>query len=140
MLELGYTTPSAPSTTTDFSCGYRIYITGDTVLTPDLDDIPRRYTHQDQPVDLMLLHLGGTTVPSPAMLPLAVTVTMDARQGAELVRRVRPDVAVPVHYDDYDIFASGVEDFRREVEREGQVPGTVVFLDRGEGYRFRVGA
>jgi len=74
------------------------------------------------------------------MLPLAVTVTMDARQGAELVRRVRPDVAVPVHYDDYDIFASGVEDFRREVEREGQVPGTVVFLDRGEGYRFRVGA
>ncbi|KAL2009679.1 hypothetical protein VTN00DRAFT_5486 [Thermoascus crustaceus] len=147
MLELGYTTSPSPSptsttvappsTTTDFTCGYRIYITGDTLPATELHDIPHRYTDQNQPIDLMLLHLGGTTVPTPAMLPLAVMVTMDAKQGIELVRLIRPDVTVPIHYDDYDIFASPLEDFVREVEREG-MSGQVVFLDRGEGYRFRV--
>lgn len=140
MLELGYTTSPSPSptSTTDFTCGYRIYITGDTLPAAELHDIPRRYTDRNQPIDLMLLHLGGTTVPTPTMLPLAVMVTMDAKQGIELVRLIRPDVTVPIHYDDYDIFASPLEDFVREVEREEGMGGKVVFLDRGEGYRFRV--
>lgn len=135
MVELGYS--PFPET---FSCGYRIYITGDTLLVTDLQEIPRRYnTSNSQPIDLMILHLGATTIPSPNLSPLALMVTMDAKQGVELVRLVRPDVTIPVHYDDYDVFGKGgsLDAFRGEIESAG-LGGRVVYLDRGEGFRFKV--
>ncbi|KAI2864782.1 hypothetical protein CBS63078_5529 [Aspergillus niger] len=98
MLELGYGDANS------FTSGYRIYISGDTLMFDDLKEIPRRYA--GQPIDLMLVHLGGTTVPSPAMLPLAMMVTMDAKQGVELIKLIRPQVTIPIHYDDYDVFAT----------------------------------
>ncbi|KAE8420107.1 beta-lactamase-like protein [Aspergillus pseudocaelatus] len=134
MVELGY---SDGSSTTDLTVGYRIYISGDTLLVDDLKEIPRRYG--DQKIDLMLAHLGGTTVPSPALGPLAMMVTMDAKQGVQLMQLIRPDVTIPVHYDDYEVFASSLEDFRKQVEEAGLGSG-VVYLDRGEEYRFRVRA
>ena len=88
MLQLGYS--SSPS---DFHPSYTIYISGDTLMIPELSEIPKRYPH----VDLMLVHLGGTTIPGPSM-PL-VMVTMDAKQGVELVRLIGPDVVVPVHFE-----------------------------------------
>ena len=90
MLELGRLSSSSPP---DFHPTYRIYISGDTLLVPDLLEIPKRYPH----VDLMLIHLGGTTIPSPSV-PLLM-VTMDARQGVELVRLIAPEVTIPVHYE-----------------------------------------
>ncbi|KAE8329784.1 beta-lactamase superfamily domain-containing protein [Aspergillus sergii] len=134
MIELGY---SDGSSTTDLTVGYRIYVSGDTLLIDDLKEIPRRYG--DQKIDLMLAHLGGTTVPSPALGPLAMMVTMDAKQGVQLMQLIRPDVTIPIHYDDYDVFASSLEDFRKQVEEAGLGSG-VVYLDRGEEYRFRVRA
>ena len=76
---------------------YSIYISGDTLLIDELSQISERYTHAGKPVDLMLIHLGGTTIPGPSM-PLLM-VTMDARQGIELVRLISPDVTIPVHYE-----------------------------------------
>jgi L-ascorbate metabolism protein UlaG (beta-lactamase superfamily) len=135
MLELGHGRPN----TADFSCGYRIYISGDTLLVDELQEIPRRYAGQR--IDLMLAHLGGTTIPSPLvgrlMEPLALMVTMDAEQGLKLIQLIRPDVTIPIHYDDYDVFASPLEDFKRMVEAAGLLD-KVVFLDRKEQYRFRV--
>ncbi|GKZ18183.1 hypothetical protein AbraCBS73388_000342 [Aspergillus brasiliensis] len=129
MLELGYGDGDS------FTSGYRIYISGDTLMFDDLKEIPRRYA--GQPIDLMLVHLGGTTVPSPAMLPLAMMVTMDAKQGVELIKLIRPEVTIPIHYDDYDVFASSLDDFRAQVQAAG-LDGEVVYLDRGEEYQFRV--
>ncbi|KAK5164148.1 uncharacterized protein LTR77_010239 [Saxophila tyrrhenica] len=129
MLELGYSTDSA------FNCGYRIYISGDTLLVDDLKQIPEKYTNADKPIDLMLVHLGGTTIPSPKV-PLLM-VTMDAQQGVKLMQLVKPDVTVPIHYDDYDVFLSPLEDFKKAVQEAGLESG-VVYLDRGEGYRFGV--
>ena len=43
-------------------------------------------------------------------------VTMDGKQGADLLERVRPHVTVPVHYNDYTVFRSPLEDFRAEYE------------------------
>jgi hypothetical protein len=63
-------------------------------------------------IDLGLLHLGGTRV-------MGVLLTMDGRQGVEAMRIVAPDLAVPIHYDDYDIFTSPLDDFRREVSSAG---------------------
>ena len=64
-------------------------------MVPELEDIPKYL--EGRAVDLMLVHLGGTTIPSPAM-PLLM-VTMDARQGLQLVRLIQPDVTVPIHYE-----------------------------------------
>jgi L-ascorbate metabolism protein UlaG (beta-lactamase superfamily) len=141
MLELGYSTSassdasSTEAASEDFTCGYRIYISGDTLLVSDLAQIPEHYTHAGKPIDLMLIHLGGTTIPGPSM-PLLM-VTMDAKQGVELVKLIRPDLTIPVHYDDYDVFLSPLEDFRKEVEEAG-LKEKVVYLDRGEEYKFDV--
>lgn len=135
MLELGYGTPN----TTEFSCGYRIYISGDTLIADELHEIPRRYAGQE--IDLMLAHLGGTTIPSSLvgrlMEPLAVMVTMDAEQGLQLIQLIQPDVTIPIHYDDYDVFASSLDEFKRMVEAAG-ILDKVVILDRGDLYRFSV--
>lgn len=104
-------------------------------MVNDLKEIPKRYP--DHPIDLMLVHLGGTTVPSPKMSPLAVMVTMDAKQGVELLRLIKPDVTIPIHYDDYEVFASPLKDFQELVQQEG-LGGGVVYLDRGEKYQFCV--
>jgi L-ascorbate metabolism protein UlaG (beta-lactamase superfamily) len=77
----------------------RVYISGDTLPGDHLDEIARR--HPD--VDIAVVHLGGTRV-------LARTVTMDGEMFAEFLRRVRPRRAVPVHYDDYGVQVSGLDD------------------------------
>lgn len=72
-----------------------MYISGDTLMVDELKEIPERYKGQN--IDLMLIHLGGTTIPSPS-LPLLM-VTMDAKQGIELMQLIQPDVTIPVHYE-----------------------------------------
>ena len=66
-------------------------------------------------------------------------VTMDAEQGIKLMQLVQPDVTIPIHYDDYDVFLSPLEDFRKKVDEVGWVE-KVVYLDRGDEYRFAVSA
>ncbi len=51
-----------------------------------------------------------------ALVPVGGTYTMDARKAAELVNRIRPSVAIPVHYgsivgkrEDAEVFAEYVE-------------------------------
>jgi L-ascorbate metabolism protein UlaG (beta-lactamase superfamily) len=73
----------------------RIYISGDTLMVDDLKAIPEHYKGQN--VDLMLIHLGGTTIPSPS-LPLLM-VTMDAKQDIDLVKLICPDLTIPIHYE-----------------------------------------
>ncbi|KAJ6114235.1 hypothetical protein N7486_000013 [Penicillium sp. IBT 16267x] len=135
MLELGYGNPNM----LDFTCGYRIYISGDTLMVDELQEIPKRYAGQK--IDLMLAHLGGTTIPSPSVgrliKPLALMVTMDAEQGLQLIQLIQPDLTIPIHYDDYDVFASPLEDFRRVVEAAG-LTDKVVFLQHKDQYRFQV--
>ena len=93
MVELGYTDTERGDES--FKNGYRIYISGDTLMVDELKEIPERY--KGQGIDLMLIHLGGTTIPSPSV-PLLM-VTMDAKQGIELVQLINPDVTIPIHYE-----------------------------------------
>jgi len=104
----------------------RTYITGDTLLHDRLADIPRRYPD----IDLCLLHLGGTRV-------AGITLTMDAAQGVEALQLVRPRTAVPIHTDDYAVFKSRGDEFRRAVADAGADLVTEVrWVDRGETWRF----
>ena len=105
----------------------RLYITGDTLIIDDLREIPRRYPD----IDLALLHLGGTRV-------LGILVTMDAKQGVEMLRIVRPRLAIPIHYNDYDVFKSPLSDFQQAVEAAG-LADRVRYLSHGDTYSFTVG-
>ncbi|KAI4128022.1 MAG: hypothetical protein LQ338_002913 [Usnochroma carphineum] len=110
-----------------------IYISGDTLLVDELKEIPKRYAGQN--IDLMLIHLGGTTIPSPSV-PLLM-VTMDGEQGLGLVKLIDPDLTIPIHFDDYDVFRSPLEDFKKKIVEAG-LQDKVVYLDRKDKYRFKV--
>lgn len=109
-----------------FGWRYRIYVSGDTLVYDALREIPRRTPD----LDLGLFHLGGTRI-------LGILVTMDDRQGVEAIRIVRPRLAIPIHYDDYPVFRSPLEDFLRAAERSG-LRGRVRHLGRGERYEFAI--
>ncbi|WP_219418939.1 MBL fold metallo-hydrolase [Pseudonocardia nigra] len=91
----------------------RTYVTGDTLRVPQLRQIRDRFPD----IDVMVTHLGGTRVPGWG--GLGVLVTMDGRQGNDLVEMVDPATVVPVHYDDYGVFRSPLEDFVAEMRRRG---------------------
>jgi len=105
---------------------FRMYITGDTLVIDDLKDIPRCYPE----IDLALLHLGGTRV-------LGLMVTMDGKQGVELMQIVNPKKAIPIHYNDYDVFQSPLSDFQREVTA-AELDDRVHYLSHGDTYTFNV--
>ena len=101
----------------------RLYISGDTLIHERLHMIPERFPQ----IDLGLFHLGGTRIGG-------VLLTMDAEQGVEAVQIVRPEVAIPIHYDDYDVFRSPIEAFRAAVAAAG-LDDRVSYLARGESYQ-----
>lgn len=102
----------------------RLYISGDTLLMDELKEIPKRFPE----IDIGLFHLGGTRV-------LGVMVTMDDAQGVEAVKTINPDTAIPIHYNDYDVFKSPLEDFKRSAEEAG-LSDKIVYLSHGETYDF----
>jgi L-ascorbate metabolism protein UlaG (beta-lactamase superfamily) len=105
-------------------CASRIYITGDTLVIDELREIPRRFPD----IDIALLHLGGTRV-------LGILASMDAKQGVEAMRIVDPALAIPIHYNDYDVFTSPLSDFQDEVRAAG-LEHRVHYLRHGETYTF----
>lgn len=90
----------------------RIYLSGDTLTGDHLDQIHDR--HPD--IDVAVVHLGGTRM-------VFRTLTMDGAQGIDLLRRIRPRLAVPVHYDDYKVFKSPLSEF---LSQAGEICPVVV--------------
>ncbi len=106
----------------------RLYITGDTLVHDDLHEIPKRYPE----IDLGLFHLGGTRI-------LGILLTMDAEQGVEAIRIINPREVIPIHYNDYEVFKSPLEDFKRAVAEAG-LSDRVRYLSHGETYTFTLPA
>ncbi len=104
----------------------RLYITGDTVMYKDLKTIPKRYPN----IDIAMLHLGGGRV-------MGVLVTMDGAQGVEAVKLLQPQIVIPIHYNDYTVFKSPLEDFQQRIAAEG-LEDSVRYLSHGETYRWRI--
>jgi L-ascorbate metabolism protein UlaG (beta-lactamase superfamily) len=98
----------------------RVHLTADTLTGDHITEIAKR--HPD--IDTAVVHLGGTRV-------LLHTVTMDAEQGVDFLRRAQPPTAVPVHHDDYRVFRSPLSDFLDAAGRAG-LPTTVRTVERGQ--------
>lgn len=105
---------------------FRMYITGDTLIHEALREIPRRYPD----IDLALLHLGGTMV-------AGILLTMDGKQGVQMMKIVKPNLAIPIHFNDYIVFKSPLRDFAKEVKSAG-LEKQVRYIRHGETYRFNV--
>ncbi|UMB69579.1 MBL fold metallo-hydrolase [Mycobacterium paraterrae] len=103
---------------------YRLYITGDTMLVDALEDIPTRFPD----IDLGLIHTGGTTF-------LVTVVTMTGEQAVRAVEITKPHTAIPIHYNDFSVFLSGLDDFKRAAERS-YAATEFVYLAHGETYTF----
>ncbi|OBJ41438.1 MBL fold metallo-hydrolase [Mycobacterium colombiense] len=103
---------------------YRLYITGDTMLIDSLEDIPRRYPD----IDLGLIHAGGTTF-------LVTVVTMTGEQAVRAVEITKPRTAIPLHYNDFSVFMSGLDDFKKAAEASA-ANTKFVYLTHGETYTF----
>lgn len=124
----GWLLPPVMGTMLDFSIGdqrCRLYISGDTLLVKELNEIPVRF----DAIDAGVLHLGGTRIPA-GVLPFGLTVTMDDQQGAGLVELLDLPKVIPIHFDDYTAFASPLSDFLEEMKRRGLVD-RIVQVERG---------
>ncbi len=104
----------------------QLYISGDTLIHDQLREIPRVFPD----IDLALLHLGGTRV-------LGILVTMDAKQGVEAIRIINPKIAVPIHYNDYTVFRSSLDEFKREARSAG-LEDRVRYVSHGDTYAFEI--
>ena len=82
-----------------------LWISGDTVLYGGVRQVAERVT-----VDTALLHLGGVRFP----ITGPVRYSMTARDAVDLCRLIRPQIAIPIHYEGWKHFQQG----RSEIERE----------------------
>jgi L-ascorbate metabolism protein UlaG (beta-lactamase superfamily) len=79
-------------------------------------------------IDLGLIHAGGTTL-------FLTVVTMTGEQAVRAVEIVRPRTAIPIHYNDYSVFRSGLDDFRQAAARS-LADTAFRYLAHGETYTF----
>ena len=79
--------------------GKRIYVAGDTDATKEAKAVK---------CDIALVPIGGT-------------FTMDAKNAAELINTIRPEVAIPTHYGSIVGKPSDAEEFARYVEKTVKV-------------------
>jgi L-ascorbate metabolism protein UlaG (beta-lactamase superfamily) len=68
---------------------------------------------------------------------LGLMLTMDGRQGVEAIKLIRPKKVIPIHYNDYTVFKSPLEDFKQAVEAAG-LTEQVIYLLHGETYNFEL--
>ncbi|MEU7182678.1 MULTISPECIES: MBL fold metallo-hydrolase [Streptomyces] len=88
-----------------------VYISGDTVHFPELDEIGRRFT-----IDTAFLHLGAARLAAAAGDDL---LTMDGAQGAALARSLGARTVVPLHYASWEHFTEDRADITAAFAAEG---------------------
>jgi L-ascorbate metabolism protein UlaG (beta-lactamase superfamily) len=101
----------------------RLHISGDTLLDRRLREIAERFPD----LDVGIVHLGGTKLLG--LFP----ASMDGAEGADWAGLLEPGLVLPVHFDDYPVFTSPIEDFLSHMRLAG-LDDRVIRLDRGETY------
>ncbi len=60
---------------------------------------------------------------------------MDAKEGVRMMRIIVPRKAIPIHYNDYDVFKSPLGNFEREIKR-ALLQDKIIYLAHGGKYEF----
>ncbi|MDB4989258.1 MAG: hypothetical protein JWN04_4436 [Myxococcaceae bacterium] len=100
---------------------YRVYWTGDAVLSEETKNLTDQVGH----IDLLLPHLGGVGGDGPRGLR-----TMDAEQAIELVRRVNPARVIPIHHTTFGHYREPIEALEQRALESG-LSARFLFLREG---------
>ncbi|HET6166477.1 MAG TPA: MBL fold metallo-hydrolase [Marmoricola sp.] len=106
-----------------------LWVTGDTVLSPAVREVPSRLE-----IGTVVLHLGSVRF---RYLSGWLRYTMDAREGAELIELVEPTHVVPVHYEGWSHFQQGRAGAEPILGRSSYAD-RVTWLDPGESIALTV--
>ena len=60
---------------------------------------------------------------------------MDGKQGAEAIKIIAPHTVIPIHFNDYPVFKSPLEDFVKAV-KAADLENSITYLDAGDTYTF----
>lgn len=100
-----------------------VWMTGDTVLTRPVRRLARRLE-----VDVLLVHLGAVRFP----ITGALRYSMNSAEAVELMRLLRPRVAVPVHYEGWSHFSEPRDRLSRTFATAApEIRDAVTILDPG---------
>jgi L-ascorbate metabolism protein UlaG (beta-lactamase superfamily) len=64
-------------------------------------------------------------------------LTIYANEGLEMFNIIDPKKVIPIHYNDYDVLRSPIEDFQARVKEAG-IEDHVFYLKHGETYNIRI--
>lgn len=103
-----------------------IYFTGDTVYTDELAKIPEKFH-----IVAAVMNLGAATVRLPEG-PLQIT--MGGKQGARLLRTIKADCLVPMHYESWGHFTQFGKELEKDFREEG-ISDKVRWLTPGESVK-----
>ncbi len=67
---------------------------------------------------------------------LVTVVTMTGEQGVKVVEIDKPHTAIPIHYNDFSVFLSGLDDFKKAAGASTTTT-KFVYLAHGETYVFK---
>ena len=84
-----------------------VYFSGDTIYREDLAKVAEKYH-----VAIALVNLGKATFDD-------LVITMDGHQAARLLRDLKADVLVPMHYESWGHFTQGEAGLLKEFMEEG---------------------
>jgi len=102
-----------------------LWVSGDTVVSAGVRDVARRLT-----IGTALLHLGGVRFPATG----PVRYTMTARDAVGLCQLVRPQTAIPVHYEGWRHFQQSRSAIEREFARApADIRRSICWLPLGVG-------
>ncbi|CAN9268367.1 unnamed protein product [Alternaria alternata] len=97
-----------------------IYFSGDTVYIEELSKIADKYH-----ITVALMNCGKATFyeftdeGKPGQPGDSLQITMDGRQAARLLKDLKADVLVPMHYESWDHFKQGGNELAQEFKEEG---------------------
>jgi L-ascorbate metabolism protein UlaG (beta-lactamase superfamily) len=61
---------------------------------------------------------------------------MTGEQGVKAVEITKPRTAIPIHYNDFSVFLSGLDDFKKAAAASS-TSTKFVYLSHGETYTFQ---
>lgn len=105
-----------------------VYFTGDTILMPEHDEIASKFH-----IVVAICNLGDARIPLPGYAE-PLQITMGGKEAAELFRRLRADVLVPIHYESWHHFTQFGAELKEIFEKEG-ISDKICWLTPGQQKR-----